>query len=40
MIMRDYKNVKPAAEKISAWDFIGAVAFAVILFTLIFLATL
>lgn len=40
MIMQDYKNVKPAAEKLSAWDIVGAVVFAIILFTLIFLATL
>jgi len=40
MIMQDYKNSKPAAEKLSAWDIVGAVAFAAILFTLIFLATI
>jgi hypothetical protein len=40
MIMRDYKNSKPAAKKISAWDFIGAVSFAIILLSLIFLATI
>jgi hypothetical protein len=40
MIMKDYKNVKPASEKLSAWDFIGAAAFAIILLSLIFLATI
>lgn len=40
MIMRDYKNSKPAAEKLSAWDLIGAVAFAAILISLIFIATI
>jgi hypothetical protein len=27
MIMIDYKNSKPASEKLSAWDYIGAVSF-------------
>ena len=40
MIMHDYKNHKPAAEKTTAWDIVGAVAFALILITLIFLATI
>jgi hypothetical protein len=40
MIMHDYKNHKPAAEKISAWEIAGAVAFAVILISLIFIATI
>jgi hypothetical protein len=40
MIMHDYKNHKPAAEKTSAWDYVGAVAFAVILISLIFIATI
>jgi hypothetical protein len=40
MIMQDYKNSKPAAEKTTAWDIVGAVAFALILITLIFLATI
>jgi len=40
MIMHDYKNHKPAAEKTTAWDIVGAGAFAVILITLIFLATI
>ena len=39
MIMKDYKNVK-TEEKLTAWDYIGAVAFAVILLTLIFIATI
>jgi hypothetical protein len=38
--MHDYKNHKPAAEKTTAWDIVGAVAFALILITLIFLATI
>jgi hypothetical protein len=40
MIMQDYKNSKPAAEKLTAWDIVGAVAFAVILISLIFIATI
>jgi hypothetical protein len=40
MIMRDYKNHKPAAEKISAGEILGAVSFAIILLSLIFLATI
>jgi hypothetical protein len=40
MIMQDYKNHKPAAEKLNAGEIIGAVAFAVILLTLIFIATI
>jgi hypothetical protein len=40
MIMRDYKNVKPAAEKISAVEILGAVSFAIILLSLILLATI
>ena len=40
MIMQDHKNSKPVAEKQNAWDIVGAVAFAVILLTLIFLATI
>jgi hypothetical protein len=40
MIMKDYKNHKPAAEKLTAWDFIGAVSFALILLSLIFIATI
>jgi hypothetical protein len=39
MIMHDYKNVK-TEENTSAWEIVGAVAFAVILLTLIFLATI
>lgn len=39
MIMQDHKNVK-TKEKLTAWDIVGAVAFAVILLTLIFLATI
>ena len=39
MIMQDYKNVN-TEEKLSAWDIVGAVAFAVILLSLIFIATL
>ena len=39
MIMQDYKNVK-TEEKTTAWDIVGAVAFAVILISLIFLATI
>ena len=35
MIMRDYKNSKPAAEKLSAWDYIGAVCFILIMILLI-----
>jgi hypothetical protein len=38
--MIDYKNIKPAAEKLTAWDLIGAVAFALILISLIFIATI
>jgi hypothetical protein len=40
MIMHDYKNSKPTEEKITAWDIVGAVAFAVILLSLIFIATI
>jgi hypothetical protein len=40
MIMRDYKNHKPAAEKISAVEILGAVSFALILLSLILLATI
>ena len=40
MIMHDYKNHKPASEKLTAWDYIGAVAFALILISLIFIATI
>jgi hypothetical protein len=40
MIMKDYKNTKPAAEKISAGEILGAAAFAIILLSLIFLATI
>jgi hypothetical protein len=39
MIMQDFKNVK-TKEKITAWDIVGAVAFAVILLSLIFIATI
>jgi hypothetical protein len=39
MIMQDMKNVK-TEEKLTAWDIVGAVAFAVILLTLIFIATI
>ena len=37
--MQDHKNVK-TEEKLTAWDIVGAVAFAVILLSLIFVATL
>ena len=40
MIMRDYKNSKPAGEKISAVEILGAVSFAIILLSLILLATI
>jgi hypothetical protein len=40
MIMQDYKNHRPAAEKTTAWEIVGAVAFAVILLSLIFIATI
>ena len=40
MIMKDYKNHKPASEKISAVEILGAVSFAIILISLIFLATI
>jgi hypothetical protein len=40
MIMHDYKNHKPAAEKISAVEILGAVSFAIILLSLILLATI
>ena len=39
MIMQDMKNVK-TEEKLTAWDIVGAVAFAVILISLIFVATI
>ena len=39
MIMQDMKNVK-TEEKLTAWDIVGAVAFAIILLTLIFIATI
>ena len=39
MIMQDMKNVK-TEEKTTAWDIVGAVAFAVILISLIFIATI
>jgi hypothetical protein len=35
--MIDYKNHKPVAEKISAWDLIGAVSFILIMIFLIIL---
>ncbi len=38
MIMQDYKNVK-TEEKLTAWEIVGAVAFAIILLSLIFIAT-
>jgi hypothetical protein len=38
--MKDYKNHKPAAEKQTAWDYVGAVCFAIILISLIFIATI
>jgi len=37
--MQDMKNVK-TEEKTTAWDILGAVAFAVILISLIFIATI
>jgi hypothetical protein len=40
MIMQDYKNHKPAAEKTTVWEIVGAVAFAVIFLSLIFIATI
>jgi hypothetical protein len=40
MIMQDYKNSKPTEQKLTARDYIGAVAFAFILISLIFLATI
>jgi hypothetical protein len=40
MIMEDYKQSKPAAEKISAVEILGAVSFAIILLSLILLATI
>jgi hypothetical protein len=40
MIMRDYKNSKPSSEKISAVEILGAVSFAIILLSLILLATI
>ena len=39
MIMQDMKNVT-IKEKLNAWEIVGAVAFALILLTLIFLATI
>lgn len=35
MIMKDYKNSKPTEEKLTAWDYIGAVCFVVIMILLI-----
>ena len=40
MIMHDYKNHKPASEKLSAGEILGAAAFAIILLSLILLATI
>jgi hypothetical protein len=40
MIMHDYKNSKPTEEKSTAWDIVGAVCFALILISLIFVATI
>ena len=37
MIMIDYKNVKTESEKLSAWDYIGAVSFILIMIFLIIL---
>jgi hypothetical protein len=37
MIMHDFKNSKPASEKISAWEYIGAVSFILIMIFLIIL---
>jgi hypothetical protein len=37
--MQDMKNVTPK-ENTTAWEIVGAVAFAVILLTLIFIATI
>lgn len=39
MIMHDYKNHKPASEKLSVGELLGAVSFALILIALIFIAT-
>lgn len=39
MIMHDYKNVT-IKEKLTAWEIVGAVAFAIILLSLIFIATI
>jgi len=40
MIMKDYKNAKPATENLTAGEIIGAICFAIILLSLIFIATL
>lgn len=40
MIMQDHKHSKPVNEKLTAWDYVGAVAFALILISLIFIATI
>ena len=40
MIMEDYKHNKPAGEKLSAGEILGAVSFAIILLSLILLATI
>lgn len=40
MIMQDYKNSKPTEQKLTAWDYIGAVCFALTLISLIFVATI
>ena len=40
MIMKDYKNSKPTEEKLTAWGYIGAVSFSLLLIALIFLATI
>jgi hypothetical protein len=40
MIMQDMKNATPKEDSINAWDYVGAVGFALVLFSLIFIATL
>jgi hypothetical protein len=40
MIMEDMKNATPKEDAPTAWDYVGAVCFALVLFSLIFIATL
>jgi len=40
MIMRDFKNVQPTPEKLSAWDYLSAAGFILTILVLVFIATI